>query len=258
MASDFLAGMILAVVVSIATTPVGVSGAVFLAPAQVGILGTPSPQVTPTNLIYNVIAIPGSLFRFARAGSLWNDLTRLLLWGTAPGMVIGAIIRSQHLASADAFQVVMAVVLLPLGIWMTFFDRPTGEGKGRSLPVRGVFALALLVGVVGGIYGIGGGSILAPVLVGLGYRVAQVAPAALTATFVTSVIGVGAFLGIGLTSDQNLAPDWLTGLALGLGGLAGSYLGAALQPRLPERLLRRFLGLLAVAVAVTYLVLLGA
>jgi hypothetical protein len=32
-----------------------------------------------------------------------------------------------------------------------------------------------------GVYGIGGGSILAPVLVGLGYAVVEVAPAALTA-----------------------------------------------------------------------------
>ena len=65
----------------------------FLAPAQLGILGTPALQVTPTNLIYNVIAIPGGLVKFARAGSLWNPLTRILLLGTAPGMVLGAVIR---------------------------------------------------------------------------------------------------------------------------------------------------------------------
>ena len=36
-------------------TPAGISGAVLL-PFQVSVLGTPSPAVTPTNLLYNVIA----------------------------------------------------------------------------------------------------------------------------------------------------------------------------------------------------------
>lgn len=40
-----------------------------------------------------------------------------------------------------------------------------------------MWALALVVGVVGGIYGIGGGSLLAPILIALGFSVHEVAPA---------------------------------------------------------------------------------
>jgi uncharacterized protein len=36
-------------------SPVRVSGAVLILPFQVGVLGTPSPSVTPTNLLYNVV-----------------------------------------------------------------------------------------------------------------------------------------------------------------------------------------------------------
>ncbi|MGA8461823.1 MAG: hypothetical protein WB800_40980 [Streptosporangiaceae bacterium] len=43
-------------------TPAGISGAVLLLPFQVSVLATPSPSVTPTNLLYNVVATP-------RAGS---------------------------------------------------------------------------------------------------------------------------------------------------------------------------------------------
>ena len=50
-------------------SPAGVSGAVLLLPFQVGVLGTPSPSVTPTNLLYNVVATPGALFRYWRQGS---------------------------------------------------------------------------------------------------------------------------------------------------------------------------------------------
>lgn len=52
-----------ALLISTLTAPVGVSGAVFLLPVQLNILHVPNPSVTPTNLIYNVIAGPGALLR---------------------------------------------------------------------------------------------------------------------------------------------------------------------------------------------------
>jgi uncharacterized membrane protein YfcA len=54
-----------AFVFAVATTPAGVSGAVLLLPFQVSVLGTPSPAVTPTNLLYNVVASP-ALYRYWR------------------------------------------------------------------------------------------------------------------------------------------------------------------------------------------------
>jgi uncharacterized membrane protein YfcA len=99
--------------------------------------------------------------------------------------------------------------------------------------------LALAVGVVGGIYGIGGGSILAPILLALGYSVFEVAGAALAATFLTSVAGILTYQLLQLNHGGAVAPEWGLGLALGAGGLAGSYLGARMQPRIPEALIRR-------------------
>jgi uncharacterized membrane protein YfcA len=52
----------------------------------------------------------------------------------------------------------------------------------------------------------------------------------------------------------DIAPQWTLGLLCGLGGLIGGYLGARLQPRLPEPALRFLLGALATALAVLYLV----
>ncbi len=49
--------------------------------------------------------------------------------------------------------------------------------------------LALAVGIVGGIYGIGGGSLLGPILAACGLPMARLAPAALAATFATSLLG---------------------------------------------------------------------
>ena len=122
--------------------------------------------------------------------------------------------------------------------------------RGRTLPL--IVTLSLAVGTVGGIYGIGGGSILAPVLVGLGYTVREVAPAALTATFLTSIVGVATFGVLSINAGGDIAADWMVGIALGLGGLVGGFLGARFQERVPERTLRRALGLLALGLGIRY------
>jgi len=75
--------------------------------------------------------------------------------------------------------------------------------------------LAAVAGCVGGIYGIGGGSILSPILVADGQPASQVAPAALSSTFLTSLAGVVTFSILSLHQQGSVAPDWRTGIALG-------------------------------------------
>ena len=55
-----------AYLIAVVTTPAGISGAVLLLPFQISVLATPSPSVTPTNLLYNVVATPGALYRYWR------------------------------------------------------------------------------------------------------------------------------------------------------------------------------------------------
>ena len=106
--------------------PVGVSGAVLLLPFQVSILGTPSPAVTPTNLLYNVVATPGALYRYRRQGQTRGRLTLPQIAGTLPGVIAGSVIRVELLPSPRVFGLVVSAVLLPLGIWLAL-TRPARE-----------------------------------------------------------------------------------------------------------------------------------
>ncbi|MEU4030262.1 sulfite exporter TauE/SafE family protein [Streptomyces anulatus] len=254
--STGLLGFAAGLLISVATAPVGVSGAVFLLPVQISVLGVPSPAVTPTNLLYNVVAGPGALLRHHRAGTLRGPLTRLLVLGTVPGVVVGAVIRVFAVPGPTVFRLLIAVLLLPLGSWLCLrtLRRATRTAPERELSARAVTRLAMAVGVAGGIYGIGGGSLLGPILVGRGMPVAKVAPAALAATFVTSAVGAGTYALLSLTTTGDIAPYWSLGLACGLGGLCGGYLGARLQPRLPETALRLLLGVLALGLGGLYAV----
>jgi uncharacterized membrane protein YfcA len=75
------AALAAAFTVSAVATPAGISGAVLLLPFQVSVLGTPSPAVTPTNLLYNVVATPGALYRYRRQHQTGGRLALLLRSG---------------------------------------------------------------------------------------------------------------------------------------------------------------------------------
>ena len=245
-----------AFLIAVVTTPAGISGAVLLLPFQVTVLGTPSPAVTPTNLLYNIVATPGALYRFWRQGQTGGRLALVLITGTLPGVVAGSFIRVKLIPGMHVFHLVVAAVLIPLGIWLVF-TRPARAGKpdrpARLIPAPTLMALAAIVGCIGGIYGIGGGAFLAPVLIGSGRKPSEAAPAALAATFVTSAGGVITFTILALNQHISVAPDWPTGIALGIGGLAGGYTGARLQSRMPDVLIRRLVGVLVLGIGIYFL-----
>lgn len=119
----------------------------------------------------------------------------------------------------------------------------------------GIFALSFLVGIVGGIYGIGGGAIIAPFFVTFfGLPVYTVAGAALMGTFVTSVAGVAFYQAMApFYPDMSVAPDWLLGLLFGVGGMAGMYLGARCQKFVPASAIKWMLAGVIVFTALKYI-----
>jgi uncharacterized membrane protein YfcA len=292
--ADPLVLLLAAFVISLLTSPAGVSGAFLLLPFQVSVLSFTSPAVSPTNLIYNVVSTPGGVYRYVREGRVAWPLAWVVGLGALPGVFIGAVLRVTYFSDPTVFKVFVGLVLLYLGARLLYetlqgvgeeadggpeTDEPrrpavgeavrTGEvswrrmgygfgGKDYSFGTIPVFLLSLAVGVIGGIYSIGGGSIIAPFLVvAFGLPVYTVAGAAMVGTFVTSVAGV-AFFQILAETDLGtwslVAPDWPLGLVLGAGGLAGSYVGARMQRFLPEFWIRVVLGTLVTLLALSYLV----
>ena len=139
-------------VIAALATPAGISGAVLLLPFQVSVLGTPSPAVTPTNLLYNVVATPGALYRYGRQAQTGGRLALVLIAGTLPGVVAGSIIRVELLPGPHVFDLVIAVVLLPLGAWLAV-TRPQRVAS-VSRPARIAHPLLVLVAAAVGCVGV--------------------------------------------------------------------------------------------------------
>lgn len=278
---------LVAFVISFFTSMGGVSGAFLLLPFQVSVLGFTSPAVSPTNHVFNVVAIPSGVLRYVREGRMIWPLTWIVVLGTLPGVVLGGWIRLEYLPDPGPFKVFVGCVLLYIGLQLLRDIRrdrraPAGpapadagdwavdvhefnvrrlafrfQGADYACSTLGIGLMSLAVGLVGGIYGIGGGAIIAPVFVAM-YRlpVHVVAGATLLGTFVTSAVGVLFFQFVGpllVSSAEVVTPDWLLGGLFGVGGMAGMYLGARAQRFVPATAIKILLCLILLTVAVRYI-----
>jgi uncharacterized protein len=276
---------LVAFVLSYFSSMVGISGAFLLMPFQISVLGYAGPSASATNLIFNLFATPGGVLRYCRDGRLAWPLARLIILGTLPGVVLGFYLRVLVLPDVARFKLFVGVILLFLA-WRLLAEfapwAKRGEQANPASPAGGatmqltrndqqrmefrldehdygfsvpaMLALAFVVGIIGGTYGIGGGAIMAPFCIAI-FRlpIAVVAGAALAGTFATSVIGVIVYSVLPLPSGGYAAPDWALGSLFGLGGLAGMYLGAATQQHVPQRVLKIGLGVLLMGLGGMYL-----
>ncbi len=131
----------------------------------------------------------------------------------------------------------------------------TFQGEAFDVNRTGVFLLCFVVGIVGGIYGIGGGAIIAPFLVSFcKLPIYTIGGATLMGTLVTSVAGVAFYTAIAPFYPQlAIAPDWLLGLLFGLGGMLGMYCGARCQKFVPAKLIKWLLAVIILLTAGRYL-----
>ncbi|MFH1744226.1 MAG: sulfite exporter TauE/SafE family protein [bacterium] len=278
---------LVAFAISYFTSMAGVSGAFLLLPFQMSVLGFVSPAVSPTNLIFNVVAIPSGVYRYMREGRMLWPLTWIVVVGTGPGVVLGGFIRVSYLPDPKPFKAFVGCVLLYIAVRLLLDIRKTRwqpkqktqpnsvdwqvellEFSWRRLAFRfqderyqcnslGIMVLSLIVGVIGGVYGIGGGAIIAPFFVAIyGLPVHTVAGATLMGTFVTSVFGVVFYTLIAPfyeVTGMTVSPDWLLGFLFGIGGTIGMYFGARTQRFVPAVWLKIMLTLILLLVALRYL-----
>ncbi len=271
-----------AYLVALVTSTCGVSGAFVLLPFQVSVLGFTGPGVTATNHVFNVVATPSGIYRYVRDGRMVWPLAAVIAAGTMPGVIAGSLARIYLLPDPRHFKLFMGLVLLLVGgrLVATLFSGVTGDaaeakgpleveisrfdwrrveycfqGSRHGVSTPALAALAAVIGVIGGAYGVGGGAIIAPLLVSL-FRlpVHTIAGATLLGTCLTSFIAIAFFQTLGsLLGGGNASPDWALGLLFGAGGLLGTYSGARLQGLLPARLIESVLALAVTGLALSYL-----
>ncbi len=129
-------------------------------------------------------------------------------------------------------------------------------GEKISASTMGILLLSAIVGVVGGMYGIGGGAIIAPFFVAVfQLPVYTIAGACLMGTFITSVVAAVFYQAIApLYPHMAVAPDWTLGILMGVGGMIGMYAGARMQKFVPAQFIKWLLAFILVFTGGRYVV----
>lgn len=261
--------------VSVISSPTGVSGGFLILPISLNFLEFTSQALSPTNYIFNAVSMPSGLWRLHREKRILWGLGALILGGSVPGILAGTYLRATWLKEAADFKIFVGLVLSVLAlnlarsfVWGSFaaqraertFANKRGAGlapltssydynhirfhfSGESFSVStpALMTVSLIVGLVGGIYGIGGAAIISPVLISLFNMPVYVASgAALMAGWASSLVGLFSYIFFWpwVSGQAPIYPDLKLGLLFGLGGLVGVYIGSAVQRFLPPKPLK--------------------
>jgi len=267
--------------ISFFTSMAGVSGAFLLLPFQMSVLGFTTPSVSSTNLLYNVTGTPGGIYRYMKEGRMTWPIALIIVAGIIPGVLIGYYLRVKYLPDPRTFELFVGIVLMYVAVrlirdvWTEKSVKAENTSKGTyrvenmsiglkktqfdfkgvtySFITIGLLMLSFAVGIIGGVYGIGGGAIIAPLCITLFKMPAHaIAGAVLLGTFTSSTAGVMIY---SLMPVRGVVapPDWTLGILFGLGGLLGMYAGAQLQKSVSEKWIKLMLGAVAFIVASRYI-----
>jgi uncharacterized protein len=197
------------------------------------------------SLSCNLIVAGGGTYRFAKAGLVpWQRLWPLLVVSVPAAFVGGALPVSKAV-----FVALLGGSLLVAGLLLLVQREAVDAGERRSRYRFVGPLIALPLGLLSGIVGIGGGIFLAPVLHLIGWdRAKRVAASASVFILVNSLAGlVGQLSKLGDSGTFAMtAAYWPLALAVLIGGQIGSRLGVGI---VAPSVLRRLTALLILFVA---------
>jgi uncharacterized membrane protein YfcA len=210
---------------------VGGGGSILALPLLVYVVGVPSPHVAiGTSAVAVAASAAANLLGHARAGNVkWSCAIVFAAFGAmgaAGGAALGKLVDGGRLLGMFGLLMVMVGLLMlrprqsagDAGVRLTFASAP------RLLPM--LIGLGLTVGLLSGFFGIGGGFLIVPGLMG-----ATAMP--LVNAIGSSLVAVTAF---GMTTAVSYAVsglvDWRLAVLFVIGGAAGGACGLWLGVRL--------------------------
>jgi uncharacterized membrane protein YfcA len=229
----------------------GVGGGFVMVPLQVLWSKTEQHKANGTSLaaILPIAVVAAATYYFG-PGTPQTDLTIAfyLALGSAAGALAGALAARR--ISDRSLKVVVAILLVVVGI-KELYDAAVAAPHlvGTAIPTLGPVQYALIVaggigiGVLSGLTGVGGGTLIVPLLVvgfGIGQRVAQ--GTSLVAVLPTAAIGA-------LTYNRSGSVDVPAATWMAIAGVPAALVGASLALWLPQRALGALFGIFLILAA---------
>ena len=220
----------------------GVGGGILLVPALVVLLHLPQRMASGTSLAAVLPISVASLVSYAISGSVDWWVALFLAIGAVSGAVLGT-----HLLQVLPLRIVGIgfVVLLVLTAIRLFIPL---EADGRA-PLTAVTAVLLVllgavIGILAGLFGVGGGVVLVPALVVLW----SIAPVVAKGTSLAVVVPT-AIMGT-IRNRANRNADLRLAAIVGVAGIVSALVGAEVAHAIDDRLSNVLFAILLVVVSI--------
>lgn len=249
---EYILLIILGLVAGTIGSLVGLGGGIIIVPAllflgsSTALLSEVSPQIAAgTSLLVIIFTGLSSTISYYKQKRVDYKSGLILFIGSGPAGILGAWVNKQ--LNVDTFSIWFGVFMIFIsfvlmfkdklkprkkktqkGIYRTFTDEAGNEVEYGFNPVTGIM-ISFIVGFLGGLLGIGGGSLMVPALILLFFFPPHIAVAtSMLLLFLTSVTSSIAHIALG-----NI--NWLYAIALIPGAWFGGKLGAWMNQKLPSK-----------------------
>jgi len=189
--------------------------------AAMALVGVSADVMKPAALLLNVVVSAIAVTRFRRAGAVsW-----VLLWPFAIGSLPMAFIGGAIYLPAAIYHPAVGLVLVATGLRMLYSAYAHEQPESRPISREMAVLVGAVIGLIAGLTGTGGGIMLAPLLIVMGWASSR--EAAGTAAAFILVNSLAALAG-NLVNMRYLPQEvglWAVAAA------AGGYLGAELGSR---------------------------
>ncbi|MDD2389023.1 MAG: sulfite exporter TauE/SafE family protein [Desulfobacterales bacterium] len=223
----------------------GVGSAVALVPV-LHWLGIPLNEAKPTGLFVNTVSLIGA--------SISNIKNRKLDFSMGIPIILASVFVAPLGAYVSTFlpeKTVLGLFVLFLlfsGNMMFFFKGSKYADQYRSdRPIPAMLGIGALAGMVSGMLGVGGGGIVSPLMIMLGFNPKKIAAVTAFVVPFSSLTGFIAYWSMGHFNPALVLP-------VGGAACAGGYLGTHfMQTRLSPATVKRFLALVILGLGIKML-----
>ncbi len=220
----------------------GIGSAIALVPA-LHWLGVPFAAAKPTGLMVNTLSMSGASYSNIKNKRLDFRMGIPIIITSALLAPLGA--WSTLIISKNVVMVIFIVFLVFSGTMLLFFRGGKYQDNFRDdRPIAILAAIGAVAGFISGLLGVGGGGLISPLLIFMGFNPKRVA--AITAFVVpfSSIIGFIAYAAMGTVNWRILIPA-------SLAAYAGGFIGTGfMQGRLKAGTVKKFLGFVLFGLAV--------
>jgi uncharacterized membrane protein YfcA len=229
-----LVSFILSIVFSIG----GVGSAIAIVPTM-GWLGVPLMTDKPTGLFINTLSMLSATAKNLKHGKLDHRFGLPILIVATVMAPVGAYV-GKFIPKVYVLWVFVAFLIYS-GTMMIFFKPRPREGNGNHIVEGSV--IGGIAGFLGGLLGVGGGGIISPALIMLGYEPKKVAATTALVVFFSSLSGFLTYWGMGTL-------DWMLLLWVSIPAIAGGWIGTHLMHfKMTSSQVKRVIGVIIYLIA---------